>query len=302
MTDIYINQRKSRKGCLVVAILLVAAVLATVYAWLRPKEPRAERERPAEETATSTRKAQPDATPRAPADDPGATLLHEASTLQQADNLLEAREKCLAILDQSRNAPVRAAAEEMLGDINIKLVTTPRRMPEKEDYTIQRGDTIAVLARRYNTTVELIQKSNNLSGPLIRVGDRMRIFNGTFTVEISKTRNDLILHMNDRFFKRYRVGTGEFQRTPVGTFKITDRIAQPTWWRPDGKAIPYGSTNNVLGTHWLSLDIPGYGLHGTWEPETIGYQMSAGCVRLLNDDIEELFTLLPVGVQVTIHE
>ena len=78
-------------------------------------------------------------------------------------------------------------------------------------------------------------------------------------------------------------------------------MPQPTWWK-DGKAIPFGDTNNVLGTHWLALDVPGYGIHGTWQPETIGKQASAGCIRLVNAEIEELFTLVPVGTPVTITE
>ena len=58
----------------------------------------------------------------------------------------------------------------------------------------------------------------------------------------------------------------------------------------------------MLGTHWLSLDLPGYGIHGTWEPDTVGKQESAGCIRLVNADIEELYTLLPVGTPVVIQE
>jgi lipoprotein-anchoring transpeptidase ErfK/SrfK len=90
--------------------------------------------------------------------------------------------------------------------------------------------------------------------------------------------------------------------TPVGDFKINDRIAQPTWWRGDGRAIPYGDKENLLGTHWLSLDIRGYGIHGTWEPDTIGKQASAGCVRMLNEEVEELYNLIPLGTTVTITD
>jgi lipoprotein-anchoring transpeptidase ErfK/SrfK len=121
-------------------------------------------------------------------------------------------------------------------------------------------------------------------------------------VQVSKSKNILDLYLDGKLFKRYRVGTGEYSRTPVGEFKITDRIPQPTWWRPDGKAIPFGDPDNELGTHWLSLDIRGYGLHGTWEPDTIGHQASAGCVRMLNEEIEELFTILPIGTPVAIVE
>jgi lipoprotein-anchoring transpeptidase ErfK/SrfK len=237
-----------------------------------------------------------------PVNDPGLRLLEEAREAQARTDLLAAREAGWRVLDESVDEAARQAAEQLLGEVNIRLVMEPWPMPEKIDYTIRSGDTLAVLARRNNTTVDLLQRSNRIQGHVIRVGDRIRILQGEFSIEVNKTRNDLVLRLNDRFFKRYRVGTGEFQRTPVGDFKITDRIAQPTWWRQDGKAVPYGTTNNVLGTHWLSIDVPGYGIHGTWEPESIGYQMSAGCVRMLNDEVEELYTLVPVGVRVVITE
>ena len=98
------------------------------------------------------------------------------------------------------------------------------------------------------------------------------------------------------------IPTGTNAGTPAGVFKIIDKIEHPTWFPSGGKSIPYGDPGNLLGTHWLALDRPGYGLHGTWEPESIGSQSSAGCVRLLNEEIEELYSILPKGTVVTIVE
>jgi lipoprotein-anchoring transpeptidase ErfK/SrfK len=182
-------------------------------------------------------------------------------------------------------------------------------MPEKEDYVVQPGDSLERIARKFKTTVDLIKKGNALQRSILHPGDRLRVFKGTLTLAISKSRNDLVLKANDRFFKRYRVGTGKFGTTPTGTFVITEKIEQPPWWRPDGKMIPFGDKENVLGTRWLSLQatgatdaVRGYGLHGTWEPETIGRQASAGCIRLLNSEVEELFMLVPTGTRVVITE
>jgi L,D-transpeptidase ErfK/SrfK len=44
-----------------------------------------------------------------------------------------------------------------------------------------------------------------------------------------------------------------------------------------------------------------YGFHGTWEPESIGQAASDGCIRLLNDDAEELFLVLPEGAPIRIQ-
>lgn len=233
---------------------------------------------------------------------PPAASLASAREAQAAGDFVTARDRALEVWKGSRDPAERLQAEAILNEVGIALVLTPREMPEKLDYTVKSGDTLEKIARTHGTTVELLRKSNNISGHLIRVGDRMRILDGKFSVAVSKSRNDLELYLNGEFFKRYPVGTGEFNKTPVGDFEINDRIAQPTWWRPDGKAIPFGDPENLLGTHWLSINVRGYGLHGTWEPDTIGKQLSAGCVRLLNEDIEELFTLLPVGTPVSIRD
>lgn len=232
-----------------------------------------------------------------------AQRLQAARAAADSDRLLEAREQALEVLGLAGISPaMHRAAEELLGRVNIALVFSPRAMPEKEEYVVRPGDSLGKLAGRFGTTIDLLRKGNGISGTVIRIGDRLRILQGVFRVDVDVTRNELVLTLNDRFFKRYPVGTGKYQKTPVGTSVITDRIAQPTWWRPDGRAVPYGDPDNVLGTHWLSLDIRGYGIHGTWEPQTIGQHESAGCVRLLNTDIEELYTLLPVGTEVVLHK
>ena len=229
--------------------------------------------------------------------------LAEAIAAQKAGRLQEAREKAQAVLEQAQGHPAQVAeAEKVLGAIHTEQLFTPRPMPEKSDYTVQPGDSLDRIARKYGTTVELIQKGNNVRGALIKAGDRLRVFSGTWAIRVNKTRNDLLLTLNGKFFKRYRVGTGEFSKTPVGEFKIVDRIAQPTWWHPDGRTIPFGDPENLLGTHWLALDIKGYGIHGTWEPDTVGKQSSLGCVRLINEEVEELFTLVTIGTPVIIEE
>ena len=246
----------------------------------------------------------PVVTPRPPPAPPASTqgLLREAQDLQAADNYQAAREKLQALLDSKPDAATQAQAEELLGTIDIGLVLSPRQMPEKTDYAIQPGDTLGKVAQKFGTSIELLMKGNNLTRSLVRVNDRLRVFSGKFTIRVDKSDNTLTLLLNDKFFKRYRVGTGQYNRTPVGTFAVTDKIAQPTWWRADGKAIPYGDPENLLGTHWLAINVPGYGIHGTWDPSTIGKQSSAGCVRLVNSDIEELFTLVPVGTTVIIED
>jgi hypothetical protein len=326
MTDIFVNrQPQPPRGRIVFLVIAAAAVLGLAawafFAFVQGKEPAtAAAEQPpapvaGEAVAPVTPVPEPPveiipqpapAQPATLASAPRPTvdasaaggLLADARNLVKEDRFPEARDKA----QQAFDATGSDEARDLLGEINMGLLISERPMEEKIDYTVQSGDTLGKLASRYGTTIELIAKANGITGQNIRINDRMRIFTGKFAVKVNKTDNILDLFMNDRFFKRYRVGTGQYSKTPVGTFKVVDRIAQPTWYRDDGKVIPFGDPENLLGTHWLALDVRGYGIHGTWEPQTIGKQASAGCVRLLNDDVEQLYTLLPVGTPVTIED
>ncbi len=237
-------------------------------------------------------------------------LLAEARQKVNQDAYAEARLTLFEALSKAGgDRALRNEVEKLLGDLHIELVMTPRAMPEKTDYLVRSGDSVARIAQRHGTTAELVQISNRIENPnLIRAGDRLRVLNKPFTVHVNVARNELTLELDGRFFKRYPVGTGEFGRTPLGEFRINDRIPEPVWWRPSGRAIHYGDPENILGTHWLGIratgdteDVRGYGLHGTWDDDSIGRAESAGCVRMHNEDIEELFTMLPVGTPVTIE-
>ena len=254
-----------------------------------------------EPTAPPTKPAQLQPKPLAPAL-PAVGVdeqLKKAQGLKAEGKLADARAVLQPLAEGSTPAdPVL----DLLSDIDTQILLTPAPAPEKTDYTVVPGDSLGKLAKQFDTTIELIKKSNGLTRDMIRIGDRLRIYQGKFAVTVSKTANTLTLTDNGKFFKRYYVGTGEHSKTPVGAFKTTTRIEHPPWWRPDGKTVPFGDPENILGTHWIGLDVAGYGIHGTWDTNSIGKQASAGCIRLLNDDVAELFTILPVGTPVTIRD
>jgi len=238
--------------------------------------------------------------PRATGD--AAVLFGQAQAKQQAGDYEGARNLALQALAASPGAP---DVEAFLSELAIPLLASERPMAEKVDYTVQSGDYLGKLAATFNTPVALIAKANEVQGATIRLGETLRLFDGNnhpFALTISKSRNNLLVTLDGKFFKRYRVSTGEHAKTPTGTFKVIDKIAHPAWHKPGAAAIPYGDPKNLLGTHWIALDLPGYGIHGTWEPETLGRQSSAGCIRMLNTEVEELYTILPRGTLVTIIE
>lgn len=302
--NLIVTREHGRKAWLVraaVGLALLALIAGGVFlirgAWQRRQHARDERARQAAQAA-------------ALAQDPAQALVEEFRRLTAAQQTAEARAKGYAILDVAKTPALIAEVEAQLGALNLALLLTPVAMPEKEDYVVQPGDSLDKIARRHNTTVDLLRLGNALTADrVIHPGDRLRVFQGVCELTVSKSRNDLVLTVDGRFFKRYRVGTGKFGKTPVGTYVVSDKVPEPPWTRPDGKVIPYGDPENVLGTRWLSLTAAegtaparGYGIHGTWAPETVGTQSSEGCVRLANHDVEELFTLIPLKTRVLIVE
>jgi len=87
--------------------------------------------------------------------------------------------------------------------------------------------------------------------------------------------------------------------SPRGTFEVTKRLKQPTYYHP-GQVIPPGK-DNPLGPRWIGLNVKGYGIHGTNAPSSVGRAASHGCIRLRNRDIVQLFAMVEVGDTVEIH-
>ena len=98
-----------------------------------------------------------------------------------------------------------------------------------------------------------------------------------------------------------------YNPSPEGSFHVLEITENPWWhYQPailrNGKGgpnafIPPGP-NNAVGKVWMTLSAPHYGIHGTNHPETIGYSVSAGCVRLANWDALYLGRRLTRGTPV----
>jgi lipoprotein-anchoring transpeptidase ErfK/SrfK len=110
----------------------------------------------------------------------------------------------------------------------------------------------------------------------------------------------LALLENGKIIRIYRVAVGKTSTpSPAGDFKIVNRVANPTYYHK-GQVVPAGE-NNPVGSRWMGLSTPGYGIHGTNQPRSIGKAASTGCIRMGKHDVEELFALVNVGDQVEIR-
>ena len=194
-----------------------------------------------------------------------------------------------------------ADMQKRIASVNIALLFSNIVTPGSELYTVVPGDSLARIANRYQTTIELIKRANNLSSDVIIPGMKLKVQNNPFSVIVDNKQCTLTVLLGDDVIKTYDVATGKNNTTPIGTFRITDKLVDPVWYNK-GIAIPADSPDNVLGTRWMGLDTPepGYGIHGTTEPESIGYQSTEGCVRMRNEEVEELYSIIPAGTTVVV--
>lgn len=226
-------------------------------------------------------------------------LLSEAKQKEGKGELLEAKSAYQGLINEFPSSTEAANWQKKIEELNIKLLFSPVITPKSSLYEIKPGDSLEKIARKNNTTVELIKKSNNLADDKIFPGRKLKIWTEPFNILVDKSQNILILRSGNEIIKTYVVSTGKNNCTPVGNFKIVNKLVDPAWFKA-GAVVPAESPQNILGTRWMGFDLAGYGIHGTTEPESLGSQVTQGCVRMSNQDVEELYTIVPVGTEVTV--
>ena len=238
-------------------------------------------------------------------------LMEGAEVAVRADDLPAARRRYLEILDHGNPGAATAFVEQRLGEIGMQMVLTPCPMPEKTAYIVKSGDTADLIARQFNLTRELLLKSNDIRRPdKLQPGRHLLVLDKpSFAIVIDRGANKLRLFLNGKLLKGYPIGTGRRADTPAGTYAIRSRQERPDWLRPDGRKIPYGRPDNILGTRWMSIQatgatavVKGCGIHGTWNETDLGHAGTAGCIRLRNADAEEMCLVVSEGTPVRIVE
>ena len=226
-------------------------------------------------------------------------LLKLGDVHQAQQQLVEARSMYRTLLERFPDSPLIAKTQSRLGDLNIALLFSPIVTDLDAVHEVRSGDTLGKIASAGSTTVELLRRANGLKGSIIRPSQKLKVPKGRFSIVVDKSQNQLLLTEDNQFIKTYPVATGKDNSTPVGTFKIVARIPNPVWYK-QGAVVPPDSQENILGTRWLGISKQGYGIHGSVDPSAIGKQVTAGCVRMSNSDVEELFDIVPLGTEVTI--
>lgn len=235
--------------------------------------------------------------PDSPWSDDALLALGELYEAQQ--QFVEARAMYQTLLDRFPESPLLVGTQTRLGNVNVALLFSPTITDLDTVADVKEGDTLGRIASAHGTTVDVLKKANGLSSDLIRPGQKLKVPGGRFSVVVDKSQNRLLLTESNRFIKSYPVATGKDNSTPVGTFKVVTKVPHPVWYK-QGAVVPPESPENILGTRWIGIDHQGYGIHGSVDPSAIGQQVTAGCIRMTNADVEELFNIVPLGTDVTI--
>lgn len=161
-------------------------------------------------------------------------------------------------------------------------------------HTVKPGETLTQISRDYRTSLSSIIEANpGIQPDTLYVGQQIIIpgFPDSETIpyriEISTENRWLRLYRNNFLQKQYPIAVGRMlHETPVGSFIIINKDPNP---------------GGPFGTMWMSLSKEHYGIHGTNDSSSIGHAVSHGCIRMQNQDVEELASIVPIGTEVVIH-
>jgi lipoprotein-anchoring transpeptidase ErfK/SrfK len=131
---------------------------------------------------------------------------------------------------------------------------------------------------------------------------------GTIVVETAERRLYFVLEGGKAI--KYGIGVGRDGFRWSGQHTISRKAEWPGWTPPaqmrkrvpDLPAYMPGGPDNPLGARALYIGSTLYRIHGTSEPWTIGQAVSSGCIRMVNDDVIDLYERVHVGALVVVHQ
>lgn len=128
------------------------------------------------------------------------------------------------------------------------------------------------------------------------------------TIIVNTGEKHLYLVLGDGKALRYGIGTARSGFEWSGTHKVSNKREWPGWTppaemrrrQPNLPDYMPGGINNPLGARAIYIGSTLYRIHGTNEPWTIGQDVSSGCIRMVNDDVEDLYARVKIGAKVIV--
>ncbi|MBK6939893.1 MAG: L,D-transpeptidase family protein [Planctomycetes bacterium] len=179
-------------------------------------------------------------------------------------------------------------------------------------YTVASGDSLDRIAKKHRqatgiaVSAGLIRLVNGLKNNTIHPNQTLRLPSTEPEIQVSRESRRLRVYVGEALVREYQVCIGKDDKTPIGTFEVETRQEKTPWRNPEtGKLLYFGDPDYAIGTRWLGFettkDAQGIGIHGTNEPESIGKAESLGCIRMRNEEVEELFEFIAIGTSVHVR-
>lgn len=233
----------------------------------------------------------------------------EAARRKYSDGkLVDARHDLNALLQQSLTGADQAEVRRLLTTLADETIFSRRRLaddPLVDQYTVQGGDVLVRIGQEYKVPSDILMRINGIKDErLLRADQKIKVLRGPFHARIQRSDFRLDVYLQDLYVKSFRVALGADQGTPLGVWRVKERLSNPTYYPPASsdkkRIIPPSDPENPLGGYWIALEgvdgeavgHTGYGIHGTNDPDSIGKAVSLGCVRLHNEDVAILYSLL----------
>jgi LysM repeat protein len=239
--------------------------------------------------------------PSEPLPDISLPEFQAAARLRQENKLIEARDALVLFLQKYPSGLHIEEAKDLLGDVNMEILLSGYRSPEKQEYVVRSGDVLAKIAAKTKSTPELIMRTNNLNNTMLQVGQHLLISHPDFALFIQRKAQIVVLLDHGQFFKRYPVKT--MRLSPRQPPRISTRVGEVLAFK-GGKRVGFGTNEYAGSTRWIRLNQPGYFLYS--EPDATHRDESGQSpppgLGLAASDVAELSSLVNAKTAVTITD
>ncbi|MBB3107408.1 lipoprotein-anchoring transpeptidase ErfK/SrfK [Psychrobacter luti] len=209
------------------------------------------------------------------------------------------------------NKPVLVTYTITEDDVNTNFATMPADSEAKSKMKgLYYQDIKEMFGERFHMDVRYLDKLNK--NKQYKAGETITVLNTRAPLKqrinrvvANKADKTLYAYNDDKLVATYPTTIGsDATPSPQGSFKIINKVKMPWYKATVGKGadkkihmLPPGP-NSPVGVVWMGLSKPSYGIHGSPKPEGISRQASAGCVRLTNWDVLEVYANIENGATV----
>ena len=226
--------------------------------------------------------------------DLGKRHFDAAMALLTEGELVSGRDRLLYLIQYYPESKTFSDAKRVAGEVNLDLLISQIPHPEKTRHVVRRGEALITIARRSNTTIDYIMRANGKTTVLIYPNEELIVYPLNYRVEISFEAGTLTVFDGKNFFKEYKIVNVNLPPEVAGTVVTT--ISEKVAWDVD-RPVSFTDANYLNCSKWIRT-----GKIGLCIREYCLERTSAGAaplgVMVEKSDMEELFTILRVGIEV----